>query len=166
MRIDNLAVTAVQSTYDPRTITEWIGKPAATHPALQRFYGLADDELDSPKAHKLYEAAAPINLLTAAAPPVLLFYSEADEPVPPDAPRGTGIHHPIFGQKLKEKMDALKIECTVKHQSEYPQTGGSLHDDMLKFFVKHLLGKNPRRRKTFRGQKAATSGTGRAVGKP
>lgn len=149
-RLACIAVTAGQCTYDPRTITEWIGKPAASHPALQRFYGLADDELDSRKAHKLYEAAAPINLVTAAAPPVMLFYSEADEPVPPDAPRGTGIHHPIFGRKLKEKMDALNIECGTKHQSEYAKTGGSLHDDLLKFFVRH-----------FR----PTSGSGEATGK-
>lgn len=141
-RLTCIGVTAAQSTYDPRTIAEWVGKPAATHQALQRFYGLADDELDSPKAHKLYEAAAPINLLTPDDPPVALFYSEADEPVPSDAPRGTGIHHPIFGRKLKEKMDALKIECTLKHQSDYPKTGGSLHDDMIKFFVRHLLPKN------------------------
>jgi len=38
-------------------------------------------------------------------------------------------------------MDALKIECALKHQCEYPKTGGSLHDDMIKFFVKHLLPK-------------------------
>ena len=137
-RLACIAVTAAQSTYDPRTITQWVGKPAATHPALQRFYGLADYELDSPKAHSLYEAAAPINLLTAAAPPVALFYSEADEPVPADAPRGTGIHHPIFGKKLKEKMDALNIECSVTHQSIYAKAGGSLHDDLIRFFVRHL----------------------------
>jgi len=137
-RLVCIAVTAAQCTYDPRTIKEWIGLPAASHSALKRFYGLSEDELDSPRAHKLYEAAAPINLVTADDPPVMLFYSEADEPVPPDAPRGTGIHHPIFGKKLKEKMDALDIECSLKHQSEYAQTGGSLHEDMIKFFVRHL----------------------------
>lgn len=137
-RLVCMAVTAAQCTYDPRTIREWIGGPAASHQALQRFYGLKADEVNTPKAYQLYEAAAPINLVTADDPPVLLFYSEANEPVPPDAKRGTGIHHPIFGRKLKEKMDSLNIECATKHQSDYSKTGGSLHDDMLKFFVKYL----------------------------
>ena len=137
-RLSCMAVAGAQSTYDPRVIKEWIGEAAAKHPALQGFYGLNDDELDSPKAHKLYEDASPINFLTADDPPVFLFYNEADQPLPPDAQPGAGIHHPIFGKKLKEKMDALKIECVLKHADDYRRDGGNSQADMVKFFVKHL----------------------------
>jgi acetyl esterase/lipase len=139
-RLTCMAVQGAQSTYDPRVIQEWVGAAAAKHPALQGFYGLKDDELDSPKAYKLYVEAAPINYLTADDPPVFLFYNEADRPVPADAPAGTGIHHPNFGRKLKEKMDALRIECVMKHQEEYRGAGGNPQADMVRFFVKHLRG--------------------------
>jgi acetyl esterase len=137
-RLACMAVQGAQSTYDPRLIKEWVGEAASKHPALQGFYGLKDDELDSPKAHKLYQEASPINFLTADDPPVMLFYNEADQPLPPDAPPGAGIHHPNFGKKLKEKMDALKIECVLKHQDDYRGGGGDLQEDTVKFFLKHF----------------------------
>ena len=34
----------------------------------------------------------------------------------PDA--GQGIHHPIFGLVLKEKMDALGVECVVRMRED------------------------------------------------
>jgi len=139
-RLSCMAVMGAQSTYDPRLIKEWVGEAAAKHPALQGFYGLKDDELDSPKAHKLYEDASPVNYLTADDPPVFLFYNEADRPLPPDAPVGAGIHHPNFGKRLKEKMDALKLECVMKQQAEYRDSGGNPPADMVRFFVKHLRG--------------------------
>jgi hypothetical protein len=102
--------------YDPAP-HQGVGWEAAKHPALQGFYGLKDDELDSPEAHKLYDEASPINYLTPDDPPVFLFYNEPDRPLPANAPAGAGIHHPNFGRKLKEKMDALKIECVLKHRT-------------------------------------------------
>jgi acetyl esterase/lipase len=139
-RLTCMAVMAAQSSYDPRDIKAWIGEAPSKHPALQGFYGLKDDELDTPKAHKLYEEASPINFLTADDPPVFLFYNEADRPIPADAPLGAGIHHPNFGKKLKEKMDPLKIECVIKHADDYRRNGGDMHEDMMKFLLKHLAG--------------------------
>ena len=143
-RLSCMAVQGAQSTYDPRLIKEWIGEAAAKHPALQGFYGLNDDELDSDRAHKLYEEAAPINYLTADDPPAFLFYNEPNRPLPPDAKPGQGIHHPKFGEKLREKMDALKIECVLKHQDDYRRNGEDLNEDMVRFFLKHLGGRVPK----------------------
>jgi acetyl esterase/lipase len=135
-RLTCVAVSGAQSTYDPRTIREWIGDAAAKHPALQGFYGLNDDELDTPKAHKLYEAAAPINYLTKDDPPVWASYSEPRGPLPANARPGQGIHHINFGLKLKEKMDALGIECVIRHADE----GGNASREQAAFLVKHLKG--------------------------
>lgn len=132
-RLTGMAVMGAQSTYDPRTIKEWVGESAAKHPALQGFYGLKADELDSPKAHKLYEEAAPINYLTKDDPPVYAFYNES-RTIPADARPGQGIHHINFGVRLKEKMDKLGIECTVRHQDE----GANPTKETIEFFVKHL----------------------------
>ena len=141
-RLTCAAVQGAQASYDPRWIKEHVGGRAHEHPALMPFYGLRPDELDTPKAHKLYEAAAPINHLTRDDPPVFLFYSEPKGPLPADAAPGQGIHHPKFGEALKAKMDPLGIECVVRHRDEYKgQPGEALHREMVEFFVKHLGGK-------------------------
>src|SRR5262245_13278 len=101
-RLSCMAVMGAQSSYDLRVIKEWVGEAAAKHPALPGFYGLKEDELDTPRAHKLYEAASAINYLTKDDPPVYAFYSEARN-LPPNARPGQGIHHINFGLRLKEK---------------------------------------------------------------
>lgn len=133
-RLSCMAVQGAQSSYDPRVIKKLIGGRAHEHGALPGFYGLAPDELDTPKAHALYEAASPINHLTSDDPPVYAFYSEAKGPLPADARPGQGIHHINFGTFLKEKMDRLNIECIVRHRDEV----GDPTPEMIEFFKKHL----------------------------
>ena len=133
-RLRCMAVMGAQTSYDPRFIRKVVGGRADQHPALAKLYGLAPDELDSPRAHEMYEAASPINFVTADDPPVWLFYSEADAPLPADAVPGQGIHHPNFGKALKEKMDPLKIECLVRQAGEK----GAGPNESVEFFVKNL----------------------------
>ncbi len=132
-RLTCMAVQGAQSSYDPRVIKEWVGEPASRHPALPGFFGLKADELDTPKAHKLYEEASAINYLTKDDPPVYAFYGEA-RTIPPDAKPGQGIHHINFGLRLKERMDKLGIECVVRHRDE----GAKADEEMVRFFVRHL----------------------------
>ena len=136
-RLTCMAVLGAQSSYDPRVIKEWVGEAAAKHPALTGFYGLKADELDTPKAHKLYEAASPITHLTKDDPPVYAFYNEARE-LPMDAKPGDGIHHINFGLRVKERMDKLGIECVVRHQDE----GADPAKEVVAFLVKHLKPKD------------------------
>jgi len=133
-RLACMVVFGAQSTYDPRTIKQIIGGRAHEHPALQGFYGLKDDELDSEKAHKLYEDAAPVTHLSAGDPPVYAFYNEPRGPLPADARPGQGIHHINFGTYLKEKMDPLKIECVIRHADE----GARENREGVEFLKKHL----------------------------
>ena len=135
-RLSCMAVFGAQSTYDPITITEWIGEAAARHPALEGFYGLKWDQYQTPAAREMFKKAAAITYLTKDDPPVYAFYSEPRGPLPPDAKPGYGIHHINFGIKLKEQMDALGIECTIRHADEKPNSGQETND----FFIKHLLG--------------------------
>ncbi len=132
-RLTCMAVQGAQSSYDPRVIKEWVGEAAAKHPALQGFYGLKLDELDTPKAHKLYESASAINYLTKDDPPVYAFYGDARK-IPPDARPGQGIHHINFGLRLKERMDKLGIGCIVRHRDE----GAKADEEMVRFLAKHL----------------------------
>lgn len=133
-RLTCMAVQGAQSTYDPRVIKMIIGGKAHQHPALEGFYGLKADELDTPKAHKLYEAASPINYLTKDDPPVYAFYSEPKGPLPDNAKPGQGIHHINFGTYLKGKMEKLNIECTIRHKDD----GANPTAEMVAFFRKHF----------------------------
>ncbi len=138
-RLTCMAVNAAQCSYDPRDIAKWIGEAAAKHPALEGFFGITPEERDTPKAYKRYEAASAINFLTRDDPPVYAFYNEARGPLPADAKPGQGIHHINFGFKLKERMDKLGIECTIRHQDE----GANAAKEETEFFVKHFgLGKS------------------------
>ena len=96
-RVACLGVDGAQTSYDPRFIKRVVGGRAHEHPALKPFYGLADSDLGTPQAHRLFEDASPINHASAGDPPVILFYAEPDEPLPADARPGQGIHHPRFG---------------------------------------------------------------------
>jgi hypothetical protein len=59
----------------------------------------------------LFEELSPINHLTREDAPALLAYAgKLDTPITNGS---VGIHHARFGKALKEKMDALGIECQV-----------------------------------------------------
>ncbi len=135
-RLSCMAVAGAQSTYDPFTIKEWVGEPTSRHPVFESFYGLKTDQFATPAAREMFKQAAPITHLTKDDPPVYAFYKDPRDPVAADAKPGTGIHHIIFGLKLKEQMDKLGIECTIRHADEKTDSAQEMND----FFVKHLLG--------------------------
>lgn len=116
------------------------------------FWGLKPNELDTPKAHKVFEQVAPINFLTADDPPVWAIYREPFGALPADAKPGDGIHHPNFGIELKKAMDALGIECTIKHSTDYPSgkvnvwPRDQMDDDIAAFFIRHFQSGKPGRR--------------------
>jgi acetyl esterase/lipase len=119
-RVTCVAVDNGQSSYDPR-FAEKIGLPRPNferHAFFLPFYDLKADEIDTPRAYKLYEEFAPITYLSRDDPPALLSYSFPNEPVGPDTPLGVIVHHPKFGLALKERMDALGIECVVQFQGQ------------------------------------------------
>ncbi len=136
-RLSAMGVMGAQTSYDPRVIAKLIGEPAARHPALEPFYGLKGEEWKTEQAYRLFEDASPVTHLTRDDPPVLLIYTEPDQPLPPDAKPGAGIHHPRFGYHLKERMDKLGIECTVRvlDGSTRGADGARL---LAEFFKKHL----------------------------
>ncbi len=132
-RLSCMVVFGAQSSYDPRVIKKLVGGRAHEHPALPGFYGLTPEEYETEKANKLYEAASAINYLTRDDPPVYAYYNEARQ-LPADPRPGQGIHSINFGTYLKEKMDALGIECVVRHEDEHPD----LAKETIGFLKKHL----------------------------
>ncbi len=135
-RLACVAVDNAQSSYDPR-FAEKIGLPRPNferHSFFLPFYGIKADEIDTPRAHELYEKAAPITHLTKDDPPALLSYSYANEPVDNTSNLGLVVHHPKFGLALKERMDALGIECVVQYRGQ-PEGG---RPSPVEFIRKHF----------------------------
>jgi acetyl esterase/lipase len=138
-RLTCMVVFGAQCSYDPRFITELIGAPAAAHPAILKLYGLTKEEADTPRAYKMYEEAAPITYVSKDSAPVLMFYSEAKGPLPPDAKPGQGVHHIKFGEALKTKLDPLGVECIVRHSDDYKgKPPGQQPTDMMNFLKRHF----------------------------
>jgi hypothetical protein len=127
-RISCAVVTQAQTSYDPRVIKKVVGGRAHEHPALQPFWGLKADELETEKAYKIYDECSPIHHLTKDDCPVYLSYNGKDQPS--DKP-GAGIHSDKFGEYLKGEMDKLGLECQLS-------VGKNDFDAQMKFFFKHL----------------------------
>ena len=123
-----------QSTYDPNVIKAWIGGRAHEHPSIYKCYSITSiDEITDPKRQPVYDEVSAIKHLTADDPPVYMLYSEADAPLPDDARPGQGIHHPIFGHKLKAELDRLGIESRYVHTSERSDGATDMIDSLLRW---------------------------------
>lgn len=119
-RLTCIAVDNGQSSYDPR-FAEKIGLPRPNferHPFFLPFYGIKSGEIDTPRAYRLYEMAAPITYVSEDDPPALLTYSYPNEEVTGKTSLGLIVHHPKFGLALKERLDALGIECVVQYRGQ------------------------------------------------
>jgi acetyl esterase len=159
-RVSVVAVYGGQSSYDPRFIRELIGGRAYEHPALPQLYGLTLAELDTPKAYALYEQAAAINYITKDDPPTFGYYYEPKGKLPPGPHAGpevfyenfgkqiqgqpnpgNGIHHPLFGDSLKAKLDPLGIPCVLHHRDDYAGSAdidNAEVPDLVAFLKQHL----------------------------
>lgn len=113
-RLTCMAVYNGQTSYDPRFIRQLHpGTDIYKEPALAKLFDIDPDNLDHlpQEKYKLFEECSAIPHLTKDDPPALLVYASKMET--PITSQGIGIHHPRFGKVLKEKMDALGIECQV-----------------------------------------------------
>jgi acetyl esterase/lipase len=142
-RVRCVGVDGAQTSYDPRFIKTLIGGRAHEHSALRPFFGInSDSDVDSPKTHKLYEDASPINHASSDDPPTILFYKDPNTLLPASSAPGAGIHHPRFGAALKSKLETLGVECIVHHHDEYRGQVSAFEaefHDMVEFFIGRLF---------------------------
>lgn len=126
-----------QTSYDPRFIMKLMNTDKI-HEALIQFFGMKSAaDVDDPKFHPLFEDSSPINHFTADDPPVLFFFSQRNDPLPPNSTGRQHIHHPKFGFLLKEKADQLGVECNVLLREQYPK--GQPVERYVEFFKEKLL---------------------------
>ncbi|MCA9010364.1 MAG: alpha/beta hydrolase [Planctomycetaceae bacterium] len=136
-RLTCMAVNNGQSSYDPRVIRELFpGTDTYKNSALADLFDVDLSMLDNLPVEKytLFEEVSAINHLTMDDAPVLMTYdSDLETPI---SSRSIGIHHPRFGKLLKEKMDALGIECQV--HTGFSRTKASRSKLVVAFVKRHF----------------------------
>ena len=111
-RVCAAAVMVGQTSIDPKVIGGWLGPNVLQHPMICMAVGekTIEDALKHYDEHRhLYVEFSPINHLDAHDPP--LFMTCSAEMDLPSRDAGHGIHHPLYGVKLKEKSDKVGHEC-------------------------------------------------------
>lgn len=111
-RVSAAAVSAGQTSIDPKVIEPWLGPNVLKHRMINMAVGEATMEgaLANYDKHKaLYLEFSPVNHVSAGDPPLFMTYGGNMKLPSEDA--GHGIHHPVYGVKLKELADAAGCEC-------------------------------------------------------
>jgi acetyl esterase/lipase len=138
-RLRAVAPFNAQSSYDPRFIRKLMNTNQV-HPALIAFFGMSSPaDADNPKFFPLFEDSSPINHLTADDPPILVFFNQRNDALPPNSSGEEHIHHPKFGFALKEKADRLGVACELILREDQP-TGFPV-DRFVEFFRTRLVGR-------------------------
>jgi arylformamidase len=136
-RVSAAAVTAGQTSIDPKVIEGWVGPNVLKHPMIWMAVGekTMDDALRNYASHHAtYVEFSPYNHLDGNDPPLFMTYG--DNMTLPSENAGHGIHHPMFGVKLKEKSDRVGHECYllipgVSKPSKYANAGAFLTAKLL-----------------------------------
>jgi len=135
-RLTCAVVYGAQSSYDPRFIKKLFDTGKVEGALIPLFGMKGAGDVDDPKFHPLFEEASAINHASAGDAPVMLFYPQANTPLPPNSSGRMHIHHPKFGFVLKAKLDKLGVECVLKLRKDFPDRNPV--DEYAKFFFAKL----------------------------
>jgi hypothetical protein len=90
----------------------------------------------------MYEEASPDSYLSKDNPPVFIYYDVPNIPLTADTPKPQRMHHPVFGFYLKQRMDALGVECVIRLRAEYAGDKEAvqlaMNEELVQFFLKHF----------------------------
>ena len=111
-RVTAASVGGGQTSIDPKVIEPWLGPNVLKHRMINMAVGepTIEGALKNYEKHReLYVEFSPYNHLTKDDPP--LFMSYGNNMKLPSENAGHGIHHPVYGVKMKEKADKVGVEC-------------------------------------------------------
>ncbi len=136
-RVSAAAVVAGQTSIDPKVIEPWVGPNVLKHRMIWMAVGektMAEALRNYDRHHPLYVEFSPYNHVDKDDPP--LFMSYGNDLTLPSKDAGHGIHHPLFGVKLKEKSDQVGHECYllikgVSQPEKYATADAFLSDKLL-----------------------------------
>jgi acetyl esterase/lipase len=136
-RVTAAAVSGGQVSIDPKVIEAWLGPNVLKHRMINMAVGEATIEgaLANYEKHRaLYVEFSPYNHVDGKDPPLLMTYG--NNMTLPSENAGHGIHHPVYGVKLKEKSDQCGHECHlliagVSKSEKYASANEFLLDKLL-----------------------------------
>ncbi len=136
-RVTAAAVSGGQTSIDPKVIEPWLGPNVLKHRMINMAVGEATIEgalANYDKYHDLYVEFSAYNHLDDSDPPLLMTYGS--DMTLPSKDAGHGIHHPVYGVKMKEKADKAGHECHlliagVSKSDKYGSANEFLFDKLL-----------------------------------
>lgn len=136
-RVTAAAVAGGQTSIDPKQIEPWLGPMVLQHRMINMAVGeeTIEGALKNYDQHKdLYVEFSAYNHVTSDDPPLLMTYS--NDMTLPSKNAGHGIHHPVYGVKMKEKCDSVGQECHlliggVSKSDQYTSSNAFLFDKLL-----------------------------------
>ena len=111
-RVSGAAVAGGQTSIDPKVIEGWLGPNVLKHKMINMAVGETTIEgalRNYDKYSALYKEFSAYNHLSKGDPPLLMTYGS--DMTLPSKNAGHGIHHPVYGVKMKEKADKVGVEC-------------------------------------------------------
>ncbi|MBD3674425.1 MAG: alpha/beta hydrolase [Planctomycetaceae bacterium] len=111
-RVTAAAVAGGQVSIDPPQAKEWLGDGVLQHRMIWTSVGAKSMEEAWAKYEEykpLYKEFTPYNHMSQGDPPLLMTYGS--DMTLPSKNAGHGIHHPVYGVKMKEKADKVGVEC-------------------------------------------------------
>jgi acetyl esterase/lipase len=126
-----------QTSIDPKVLEEWLGPQGITHrmPYMAVGEKSIEDALRNYESHReMFVEFSPITHVSSDDPPLMMVY-DADVSLPAKN-ASHAIHHPFMGIKLREKADAVGMECHLVIAGQSDSKGIS---DPFEFVVSKLL---------------------------
>lgn len=137
-RVTAAAAAVGQTSIDPKVIEGWLGPNVLKHGMIHRAVGekdLKEVQKNYNQHRDLFVKFSAYNHVDANDPPLMMNYG--GDMTLPSKDAGHGIHHPVYGVKLKKKSDELGHECHLIIQGQ-PHT--SRYKSPRDFLEKKLLG--------------------------
>ena len=136
-RVTAAAVHGGQTSIDPKVIEPWLGPNVLKHRMINMAVGektIEDVLANYDQYQALYREFSPYKHLDGQDPPLLMTYG--NDMSLPSKNAGHGIHHPVYGVKMKEKSDQVGHECYllipgVSSSERYPNANAFLIDKLL-----------------------------------
>lgn len=136
-RVTAAAVGGGQTSIDPKVIEPWLGPMVLKHNMINMAVGerTIEGALKNYEKHKdLYVEFSPFNHVSKDDPPLFMTYGNNMKL--PSENAGHGIHHPVYGVKMKEKCDSVGQECHlmikgVSQSKQYKSANAFLMSKLL-----------------------------------
>ncbi len=134
-RVTSFLGFSTPTSVDPETIRQSIGSANLGGGMLELLGVASREQLLTPEMKAITAEASPLTHASRDDPPLMLIYGPdlTNTPFPADTPQKQWIHHPRFGELLKERYDQHGLECSLYYKSKPAPVGAE-----VAFLLRHF----------------------------